>query len=116
MLINLITKINKYLAYLGKKELLPDKNGATQLCSEGYRDSISYEIKDGLGIKHTWEISHHNGDPFDHQVVPMTNKELIQLLEKMENDYRAEVENKVRHELEVDAVRRRMIALGLASN
>jgi hypothetical protein len=80
---------------------------------QGYRDSVSYEIKDGQGVKHIWEVSYHNGDYFDHQVVPMTNKELIQLLEMMERDYRAEVENKVKHELEVDAIKRRMIELGL---
>lgn len=113
MIGSLITRINKYLVYLEKKELLPDKNGATQLCSRGYRDSESYEIKDGCGVKHVWDVSYHNGDYSNYQVLPMSNTELIRLLESMEKEYRSEVEQKIKHELEIDAVRRRMVELGL---
>jgi len=119
MIGNLITQINKYLAYLGKKELAPDQNGITKLEQSPGREcagpggSEAYEIKEGCGIKHTWDVSYHNGDYFNHQVLPMSNKELVQLLELMEARYRAEAERKVKHELEVDAVKRRMVELGL---
>lgn len=112
MIGNLITRINKLRVYLGKNELLPDQDGVTKLCWD-YRDNESYEIKEGCGVKHTWEVSHHNGDYFFHQTILLSSQELIQVLETMEKEHRTQVESKIKHELEADAVRRRMIELGL---
>jgi hypothetical protein len=114
MIDTLLSRINKMRVYLGKKEYLADKEGAIQLHSFGYRDSESYFIKNGSGFKNTWDVSSHNGDYYNHQVVALSSQELTQVLEKLKDEHKFEVERKVKYELEVEAVRRRMVELGFS--
>jgi len=115
MIAGLVARINRLRFYLGEKELLPDEKGSTWIDGEktSYQDT-SFEIsKNGAAFHHTWDISNHNGDYFDHQIAAIADQELVRELEKIDKQYRSRAETKVKYQLEAEAVRKRMTELDL---
>jgi hypothetical protein len=118
MIASLIARINRLRLYLCEKELLPDEKGSTwiETARDSGGDPQSFEIT-GMGAavnyRHTWSISHHNGDYFDHQIIPITDQELTKELEKIDKQYRSRAEMKVKYQLETEAIRKRMAELDL---
>lgn len=109
-----LAEINKMREYLGEQPLASDKNGEIDLeGSEGpIRPEVIYSMKNGVGIRRTFEYSPHNGDIYDRNTEEMTCKDLTKLLTNLTKETRRRVRLKVKEELENEAIQKRMDELG----
>lgn len=109
-----IENINKLRSYL-KQE--PFKFGTViyEDTSCDYESRRYFLDKKGhiSGKLATWDESHHNGDIIDYKEEYLSDKVVLKWLDDIERITRQQVESVIAKEITQNAVRKRMIELGL---
>lgn len=109
--------LNKLRSYLGLKEYRDNESGSLSIDIDetnrlefepgNWNSSIS-----GVTL-HTWDVSYHNGDFFNHQTRIISTDQAAEKIKTLRRELEAQARIKVKHELDEAAVNEAMRVKGL---
>lgn len=112
-----VKHLNRLRGYLGLKEYQKTENGSLFVDIDetnrlefqpGNWHSSTCEV-----TLHTWDVSYHNGDYFNHQTQMISSELAAEKIKTLRRDLEAQARIKIKRELDEAAVNEAMRAKGL---